>query len=668
MEQLKLLNPDSTIEHEKNDDETLSRIFISFKFMETILSNVKEVVSLDACHIKHRSGGIIYTAMVETSTRAILPIGFGISEGNENYNNWLWFMIHLSYACPSLVSKKFVFISDRDKGLAKSLRTCYPYNMATKCTFHIRQNVQQKFGAVFGGMIDKLGKTFNVNEWEDMLEKLKHTGVKKTKKFVEYLETMPRFSWRSLDWVLNDQLFMSLPDDDDSSNDDDEGERQSPTTNQGQSPASNQSQSPFSNEGGSPASNNIRVSVAETQEAHNLEDQRDPTQSPAQDVSNPQPVVMNASTATVEHESSPSSAREDAASRANEPIREVTNFLQASPSAPCQEVELSREGNRDAAMVETSQDGTREDGTGDAFYEEFGGAGRIDVDDPYESRADEAETEVHDRTEEDEEEDDERRQAAPMRAVSYCEYIDADNKDDLIVHDLQPRYGITTSNMSESFNSSMGKYRDKSWFDIIDDFVSQVIEQNATEYKKWKDSNPSAVVENVREELKKRWDLIPKYEICCLRSDGSRYVVYSKNDQSYEGTRHTLYLDLQYCTCGKLQEHRLPCMHTMVYLKQCNVVDSFEDLLDSQYIPLLYRQGSIIKCFENNIIPPASTLIESDGKTLEPKRVRPAGRPAKKRLRKSRAAVQPDKVPKLCSKCKQPGHNIKTCTNAPYVD
>ena len=248
--------------------------------------------------------------------------------------------------------------------------------------------------------------------------------------------------------------------------------------------------------------------------------------------------------------------------------------------------------------------------------------------------------------------------ACNVCAVTYHDCDNQENKDGLIVKDLPPRYAMTTSNISESFNNSIKQIRLKSWFDIVDNLISLIIQQNASEYEKWKDSDETEVVKNVKDILKKSWDVEPSYENCCLRSDGLRYAVFRKGSD----TRHVLYLEKKYCTCGEWQEHRYPCVHMVVYLRQLRVVECFEDLLDSEYVADIYRQGSVVKCYESNIIPVATTLVECDGETTAPKVAAKAGRPTKKRLRKRVPKAKPDgTVLKKCSNCHEEGHNACTC-------
>ena len=198
--------------------------------------------------------------------------------------------------------------------------------------------------------------------------------------------------------------------------------------------------------------------------------------------------------------------------------------------------------------------------------------------------------------------------------------------------------------------------------------MSNIIQNNFTGNEAWKNANPRHVFENIKTLLKKRWDEVAKYDHCKLGDGGNKWAIFKRNGNTIEGTRHTLYLNEKYCTCGRWQEFNLPCVHFVVYVRQMRCYSTFEEFLEGPHIHDMYRQGSAIQCYAENITPVATTLITSDGKTVEPKSTARAGRPKKKRIR-SISKVTPSYTKKrVCSNCKEEGHNIRTCPFPPSVD
>ena len=222
--------------------------------------------------------------------------------------------------------------------------------------------------------------------------------------------------------------------------------------------------------------------------------------------------------------------------------------------------------------------------------------------------------------------------------------------------------------MSESFNSVIKDLRDKPWYQIIDGFVTHIIQNNANMYNRWNKCDNDEVLSNVQKILKARWSYVAKYDHCSVGNGGNVFAVFAKGKDSKSGSRHTLYVDEEFYTCGVWQEHKYPCIHMVVYLRQANVCSSLDDLFDSKYIPFLYCEGAVKKCYCNNIIPMACSLVETDGKTTAPQQFKRAGRPKKKHIRKTSKVNPSNKTQRICSRCLEQGHNVRTCTNAPQND
>ena len=61
--------------------------------------------------------------------------------------------------------------------------------------------------------------------------------------------------------------------------------------------------------------------------------------------------------------------------------------------------------------------------------------------------------------------------------ITYQEYVDRNRHPEAVIIDVPPRFGMRTSNMSESFNNVISPLRNLSWYQILDGYVSHVIKQ-----------------------------------------------------------------------------------------------------------------------------------------------------------------------------------------------
>ena len=82
--------------------------------------------------------------------------------------------------------------------------------------------------------------------------------------------------------------------------------------------------------------------------------------------------------------------------------------------------------------------------------------------------------------------------------------------------------------MSESFNKSIGYLRNRSWYDIIDGYITMVIKRNGSEHELWRKEDSQETLLNIKEDMKKIWDRTDAYDFSILRADGIRYAIFPR--------------------------------------------------------------------------------------------------------------------------------------------
>ena len=92
---------------------------------------------------------------------------------------------------------KFVFISEKDKGLDKSLSEFSPRNHATNCVHHIKQNVKTWFGPKAAEMVFPIANALSMMQEETLLEQLKM----KSASTYDNLEKIPMEQWHNRHWI-----------------------------------------------------------------------------------------------------------------------------------------------------------------------------------------------------------------------------------------------------------------------------------------------------------------------------------------------------------------------------------------------------------------------------------------------------------------------------------
>jgi hypothetical protein len=108
--------------------------------------NIRKFVALDACHTKSKYPMMLMIAVGIDANDNAIPLSWALVP-TENEEWWTWFCEFLKDAFDELSQEGYVFMSDRDKGLAAAVCAVFPQSCAAHCCQHIADNVQQKFGA-----------------------------------------------------------------------------------------------------------------------------------------------------------------------------------------------------------------------------------------------------------------------------------------------------------------------------------------------------------------------------------------------------------------------------------------------------------------------------------------------------------------------------------------
>ena len=115
-------NPDSTALMEQTMDHKFRRLFISYGASGIGFASCRPILGLDGTHLKTKFLGILLIATAVDAQGQLFPIAFGVVDV-ENDQNWLLFLQLLyrvvSQCAPGhlVVPEKFIFLSDRPKGL-----------------------------------------------------------------------------------------------------------------------------------------------------------------------------------------------------------------------------------------------------------------------------------------------------------------------------------------------------------------------------------------------------------------------------------------------------------------------------------------------------------------------------------------------------------------------
>jgi hypothetical protein len=155
-------------------------------------------------------------------------------------------------------------------------------------------------------------------------------------------------------------------------------------------------------------------------------------------------------------------------------------------------------------------------------------------------------------------------------ARTYVEAIDPKvwrSTEWVVDSTLPPRYGITTSNNSESVNSMLDVGRKLAWLYTIHFVLEKMCERICIlreQYKNTTDMN--RIIQPLEEQVQTRYENCSKHEIFELNDERTQYKVNRMNTElSRISTTHRIDVAKKTCTCGEWQDYGVPCVDAMSY-------------------------------------------------------------------------------------------------------
>ncbi|XP_010536255.1 PREDICTED: uncharacterized protein LOC104811292 [Tarenaya hassleriana] len=220
--------------------------------------------------------------------------------------------------------------------------------------------------------------------------------------------------------------------------------------------------------------------------------------------------------------------------------------------------------------------------------------------------------------------------------------------------------GDINNNLNESYNSSIRDARLRPVVDMLEDIRRKTMQRIAKRFKE----ATKCVTEfspHAMEELEK------------ARKNGGYCMVIPSGHGKYEvmnlGISYSVDLVGKTCACRQWDVTGIPCTHGLA------VINQRRDNL-SLYVSHYFSKEKWVATYENNILPLNGEIFWR--KTMKDPLGVPIPQSMPGRPRKFHRKKDPHESPSksghisrhgrkmTCTKCKQVGHNIKTCKNEPY--
>ncbi|XP_071694559.1 uncharacterized protein [Rutidosis leptorrhynchoides] len=143
--------------------------------IRSFVQHVRPIIIVDAAHLKGGYLGTNLVAVAMDGNNGILPLAYGIGEGETN-SVWSWFFGNLrdhlmSYGMVDHMSE-ITFISDRAASIAHGIANVFPEAFHAHCARHLFMNIKTKSNKMkfFEWHFWKMVKAYRASDFHDHLD------------------------------------------------------------------------------------------------------------------------------------------------------------------------------------------------------------------------------------------------------------------------------------------------------------------------------------------------------------------------------------------------------------------------------------------------------------------------------------------------------------------
>ncbi|MEL6629433.1 MAG: SWIM zinc finger family protein, partial [Bacteroidota bacterium] len=298
-------------------------------------------------------------------------------------------------------------------------------------------------------------------------------------------------------------------------------------------------------------------------------------------------------------------------------------------------------------------------------------------------------------------------EAKCWRSTEWIEYSEAHFDDENCqLEVLPPRYGILTSNTSESFNNMISGERECGWFYTMVGLVKKMSTRITEGEIKYRDKNDDEIIPEVKKIIQDNWHDSISLQVFQSGRDANLFTVTEwfnwddgslaerpsncvatnkaivERDMNEAGTQpgaseaarkvrssnardFTLRPNHKWCSCGQWQEHRYPCRHAVAYFRLW--LNHNLETIHKDHVSFQYKYGSVKAMYSHRFDTVNYDSLKID-KVRKPIPYKTGlGRKKMKRIasrgEEPQAGGKKKKTRKVvrCTLCKDFGHNSRSC-------
>ncbi|XP_028779040.1 uncharacterized protein LOC114735508 [Neltuma alba] len=138
------------------------------------VAGCRPIIGLDGCFLKGPYGGILLVAVGRDANDQYFPLAWAVVE-SESRDSWTWFLKNLFDDIGSMQERRWVFISDQQKGLVPTFEELLEGAEHRFCVRHLYSNIKVKYGGgtLIRDLVLRAAKATVQSDWRDRMNELK---------------------------------------------------------------------------------------------------------------------------------------------------------------------------------------------------------------------------------------------------------------------------------------------------------------------------------------------------------------------------------------------------------------------------------------------------------------------------------------------------------------
>jgi hypothetical protein len=180
IEQYKAVHPQHHADLKLSPQGNFEAVYFCPAGCRRACAQIRPLLAVDSTHTRSKYRIQLLVAIGIDANNNGMPIVWALVP-IENKYWWTWFLENLRNSAPITTSNNYIFISDREKGLAPAIEEVFPKAFHAYCCQYIADNIQTQFGIKYRSLFWACARAKTQTAFDKLLKERQFTNLPPTK-------------------------------------------------------------------------------------------------------------------------------------------------------------------------------------------------------------------------------------------------------------------------------------------------------------------------------------------------------------------------------------------------------------------------------------------------------------------------------------------------------